>query len=134
MKKGQITLTGSGPLQLEEDVDCPLPEPTDEQVGIVRQVGAAVKAYLSAAEALLVGKYAHLQDWAPPHLRAPGNVLVACCADGVVIRYEPKATEKHYFIGWFPGKLPEVASLLSQKVVRCRSSGDDPSESPEAGI
>lgn len=119
LKIGQVTFTGASPMQLAEHFEQRTSTLSDEQQSTVGQVGATVKAYLNAAKELLKDKYAHIKDWAPMHLAEPGNVLVACCQDGVVIRYELKTDKTLVCAAWLTEGLPEVASLLSQRIVQC---------------
>lgn len=133
MKKGQVILTGDRPMQIFEAVDQDIPGVSDEQKGVLRQVGATVKAYLKTAEELLNGKYAHLKDWVPVHLANPGKVLVACCPNGVVIRYESGLEKPSIFVAWFSEDLPEVSSLLSQNLIHCYSDRNYTSTIPATG-
>ena len=139
MQKGLVTFTGDKPLELTEltdDAAQDVPGPSDEQERITRQVGPIIKAYLKAAEELLNGKYAHIKDLAPIHLADPGNVLVACCSDGVVIRYERKADQEdplRVFSAWMPESMPEAASLLSQRIIHCYPDRNYTSTIPTTG-
>jgi hypothetical protein len=90
LRSMQISFTGNGSMSLEPDVAHKESSTTREQKHTVRRLGAAIKAYLSAARDLLGKKYAHIRGWAPAHLAEPGNVLVVCCRDGAVVRYEKK--------------------------------------------
>ncbi|MEW6688321.1 MAG: Shedu anti-phage system protein SduA domain-containing protein [Pseudomonadota bacterium] len=51
-------------------------------------IGAALKAYRDAASELLKGKYAALEAVAPTQLRDRGNIFVAKCRDGILVRYD----------------------------------------------
>jgi hypothetical protein len=119
MKKADIKFELNSPMEFYDRLDqdgCTLRE--EEQV-IVDRVGAAVKAYLNAAQDALNGKYAHLKEYAPTHLAQPGNVLAVCCPDGVVVRYERRTDQMRIFIGWMSDSIATVASQLSQNVIHC---------------
>jgi hypothetical protein len=55
---------------------------------------ASLAAYGKAAKALLDGQYATERELAPTHLRAPGHIYVACCTDGVIVRYDVSCGEE----------------------------------------
>jgi hypothetical protein len=94
MKKGKITFNAKGLIEIADDSETDISQLNEDQRAIVRQLGETVNAYLTVAEELLNGKYAHLKNWTPIHLAEPGNVLVASCLDGVVIRYERRVDKK----------------------------------------
>ncbi len=131
-KQGKISFAGADPMVLSEVPGLhDLEDPTEEQKAVFDAVGNTVVAYMRAAKDLLEGKLTHLKGWAPPHLANPGNVLVACCSEGIVIRYETKSENPQRTIaGWMPYSLTETASMLSQKLLRIRR---DPADSPPTG-
>src|SRR5690349_17030122 len=88
MKKAAFTLSGDRPVELVDTGE--VVTPNDDDARRCDQVSKTVKSYLTAAEQLVNGKYAHLREITPAHLANPGNVLVVCGSEGVVIRYEPK--------------------------------------------
>lgn len=133
MKTGRLTLAGDNPMQIEEVVDQNISQLTGKQQETVEQVGRTVKAYRKAAEDLLQGKYAHLKDLAPAHLADPGDILVGCCLDGVVIRYDRKKDTTRVVAGWMSQGLPEVVSLLSQGLVQCYANTNYTSTIPTTG-
>ena len=90
VKRGQVFFTGEQPMQLTEADHDDTSALTADQERTIRLVGKPVQDYLKAAKSLLAQKYSHLKDLAPQHLVDPGNVLVACCPGGAVIRYERK--------------------------------------------
>ena len=124
IRKVQITFTDNSPLQITDSVESDTAGLSDEQQSIVQQLGATLKSYRAAAKELLSGKYAHLRDWAPTHLADPGNVLVICCPDGVAIRFENKTDKVRLIAGWMSDSLPEVASMLSQRLIQCHTNRD----------
>ena len=108
---------------------------TAQQEAILESVGSTIAAYLKATKALLTGKLSGIVDLAPPHLSGPGNVLVACCTDGVVIRYELKSDDQPKIISaWMNGTLPEVAATVSQNIIRCHPDTDYQSTVATSGI
>ncbi|MGH7900551.1 MAG: hypothetical protein ACRENZ_02320, partial [Thermodesulfobacteriota bacterium] len=133
MKKGQITFTGDRPMQLDDCIEQDAASLSETQQVFVDQIGATIKEYLKASDELLSGKYAHLKDWAPVHLADRGNVLIVCCPDGVVVRFERKAGEKRVFAGWMPDGLPQVALLLSHNVIHCYADRSYTSTIPTTG-
>jgi hypothetical protein len=133
IKKDKIIFNTSYPMDLPDSIESDNSALSEDQQQIVRQVAETIHTYLVAAEELLEGKYTHLKDWAPIHLANSGNVLVACCPDGVVIRYERKVDQKRVVGGWFPETLPQVASVVSQSVVHCYTERHYTSAIPTAG-
>lgn len=118
-KKGIIKFIEDNPLEISHDAENENGEPNEEQKIIILQVVKTMKAYINAAENLLNDKYAHVKDLTPTYLVEPGKILVACCSEGVVIRYEHKSDKAQFIGGWFSGNLPQVASQLSQGLIQC---------------
>lgn len=121
MKVGQISFTGSNPMELTEVIN--------EQSGKTKnlpedalQIGATIKAYLNATQQLLAEKYVHLQDIVPNHLLNPGNVLIANCSDGVVIRYEPKNESLRTFVAVTDDSFSNLAYQCSQQLICCQKN------------
>src|SRR3989449_8833792 len=131
-KKSQITFTADLPLQIA-DLNIEPTEPMPDQArNMVQQVAPTVKAYLDGIKELLEGPYKQLRDIAPTYLSDRGNVLGACCENGVVIRYEPKAETRKIIGGWFPGYVSKTAALISQNLVHCHAE-NLPAELPPTG-
>lgn len=122
IKKGQVSFTGDKPMQVTDTEDDDTSDLTPEQERTISLLGKAVDEYLKATKDLLNGKYAHLKEVAPEYLADPGNVLVACCAGGVVIRYEKKVESSRVMAAWLSEDLPELASMLSQRLIQCHPS------------
>jgi antiviral defense system Shedu protein SduA len=121
-KKGQLTLEGANPMSFVEVNEGPSEPWSPQQEAIVDAVSSAVKSYLKNTETLASEKYAHLRDKIPEYLSNPGQVLVAVCNDGVVIRYEKKIrTERKLAITVMRQGIAEVAALLSQNLVHIQS-------------
>lgn len=134
---GKITFTQGLPIEVSEESEQSIGyQLTEDQKRIVHQVGSTVKAYLKAAEELLNDKYASIKHWAPVHLRDCGNVLVACCEDGVIIRYDQKIREekKGILTAWFMENLPQLAPAISQSVVFCHNDKNFSSSIPTNGV
>lgn len=129
-KVRQIKFSGNNPMETDGGTDEEIPELTDGQKRMLRQMSATVKAYIKAAKELLEGKYAGIRDLAPIHLADPGNVLVTCCQDGVVIRYERKTEEERILTVWSPIQIP----MLSQNVIHCYQDIDYPIDTKHCGI
>jgi hypothetical protein len=108
---------------------------TSEQVTFVNAVSASIKAYLKATESLSSGQYAHLRDAIPAYLADPGNVLIAICSDGVVVRYERKVDEeRHLLFVLLPQSIETGAAILSQNLVHIASPEAPLPESQEFGV
>jgi hypothetical protein len=138
MKTGSIFIGGDNPMHLVENGEPAARQLTEEEQQVGRRVTGTLKAYLNAAEELLADQYAHLRELAPLHLRDPGNVLVACCTDGVIVRYEKKAEttqKRRIFHGRMEeGDLPATVRLLSQGVIHCYRDSNFTSTIPTTGI
>ncbi len=106
----------------------------EAQSRLLGQIGSTLKAYIAAAQDLLNGKYAHVRDHAPQHLRHPVNVLALCCAQGLVVRYEPTSERGSVKTGWSDASIFELSRCLSEGVVHCHTSRDYTSTIPETGI
>lgn len=123
LKHGLISLVGDSPMSFTEQ-DSPLALPiSDEQKNEVGRLTDIFRAYGKASKRLLKEKYPHLLEFAPKHLADPGNILIARCIGGVVIRYEraSDAPKNKLVCGWFEGNLNQVAALLSQNLIHCHS-------------
>ncbi|MCW3101359.1 MAG: hypothetical protein JWL77_6977 [Chthonomonadaceae bacterium] len=122
-KRGELRLEGASPMRLLESDERPVAAWTPEQEFASTKVGDAVKTYIKAAEDLASGKYSHLADKIPDYMRSPGNVLVAVCADGVVVRFERKGDEdRKLAVIVVQDGIAFAAALLSQNLVYIQSS------------
>lgn len=123
----RISISGTGPMSLSETgVEMPS-RLSPEQIAFVDVIAPVVRAYIKSAKALMAGKYAHLKDVVPAHLSNPGNIFVACTEGSVVIRFEGKASEeKSLMVGWIDQDLPTTIKILSQNLVYCRRSNEEP--------
>ena len=127
MKKGRISFIGPDPmrvhdLEIEENSGL-----TPDQKATVRRVGETVREYLKTAKALAAGKYAGIKESIPDYLINPGNVLVACCPNGIVIRYEKESDSKDVITAWFPETIQDVAAQVSQYLIHCWQGSQEPS-------
>ena len=122
MKKGLISFVGDKPMQLTENANDDTPALTPEQHHTVSAMGKVIREYREAAKNLLAEKYSHLRESAPEYLADPGNIMVVCCTDGVVIRYERKLESSRIFSGWMSEDLPQVVAMLSQNLIQCYTS------------
>jgi len=121
-KKGQLKLEGANPMVLVESNDGPSEPWTPEQEAIVDAVSSAVKRYIKNTETLASGKYAHLREKIPEYMANPGNLFIAVCTDGVVIRYERKTlADRKFAITVVPHNIAEAAAMLSQNLVYIES-------------
>lgn len=134
-KKGQLRLEGASPMVFIEEEGGVPEQWTPEQDTVMKAVSACVKAYLKTAESLGEGQYAHLRDKIPAYLTDPGNVLVAVCSDGVVVRYERKTDEKRRLaVTVLPQGIATGAAILSQNLVHIASPEVPILENQEFGV
>ncbi|MFC1593253.1 hypothetical protein ACFL4C_04495, partial [Candidatus Omnitrophota bacterium] len=84
---------------------------------------------------ILDGKHSSLRDYAPLHLRQPSLVIVCCCKDGIIIRYESNPEQKKTKLGvaYTDEILSEFAPKISENVVYCRMNRDIEPDFPENG-
>ena len=95
---------------------------TPTQEALAAAVAQAVKKYITTTEYLSNNKYAHLKVKIPEYLAEPGNILMAICADGVVIRYEKRSEgEPKRFVSVFEAGIAEAAAMLSQNIIHIES-------------
>ena len=121
-KTGQLRLEGDSPMRLVEFADESIEAWTPDEEAATAAVGASIKTYIKAAESLASGKYAHLLEKIPEYMTSPGNVLVAVCSDGVVIRYERKGLEERKLIvAVIRESIADATSMLSQNLVHVQS-------------
>lgn len=121
-KKGQLRFEGADPMAVVELDDEAIAPWTPEQEVIADAVSKAIKSYITTTESLSNGKYEHLRDKIPEYLSNPGNLLIAICTDGVVIRYEKKSeVEGKKVVGVFHLGITEAASMFSQNLVHIES-------------
>jgi Domain of unknown function (DUF4263) len=124
-KNMKISFPGNSPMKFEAQLDEATQAPGTKEHKICKKLGKVVRAYLDASAELLRGKYQHLRSLAPPHLVSPGNVLVAICEEGAVIRYE-KADICKVASGIVKSDLATTIRTLSQNLIICRRAGEEP--------
>jgi len=121
LKKFQISFNRGKLSEIIYNVETNIQKPSQEAQEILKRVGATVTAYLKAVEELLSNKYAHLRQLTPIYLSNPGNVLVLCCPDGVIIRFEQKVDKKKVLCGWLPETISKASAKISENVIHCYS-------------
>lgn len=88
-------------------------------------IAQTLREYRKAARQLIEGKYATSRAHAPPHLRLPCHILVLCCPDGVIVRYDLAGDEEMKVRSAdIPDQLREAAPIFSEQVFHFP---DDPS-------
>lgn len=133
IRVGRISFSGANPMRLDTS-SSETPTLSPDQEAFLDTVALTVQAYLKAARDLLTGKYSHLRGMAPEHLAERGNVLVACCTDGIVIRHEKALDVPKTAVGWMADDLISSTAILSQNIVRCRTQGEADPTPPKNGI
>lgn len=133
-KRGRFLIRPGLPIEFDEEVaDSPLPLESPNKEWLPR-VKETVATYLRTVETLLSGRLSQQRAYAPPHLISPPNAFVACCTDGIVIRYERKSTDQQRVVtADIPESLCDLVPLLSENVVYCHKSADFKSRIPETG-
>ena len=122
-KKGLRKLEGANPMEFVPLHDEPSGTWSPDQEAAAKAVSTAIKSYLIATEAHGSGKYSSIRDKIPGYLANPGNLFMAVCADGVVIRYEKKTdAQRKWAIAVFPQGIAEAAAMLSQNLVHILSA------------
>lgn len=122
-KKGVISFVGDKPMEItDDDVIIDVPVLTSEQEHTRNIVGKAVRAYRNAANDQLSSKYSHIKEFAPVYLSDPGNIVIMCCNDGVVIRHEKKSDSPTIISGWTTNTLAQVAAFQSQNLIQCHTT------------
>ena len=118
-KKKLIVIKPGLPIEVPRESNDSMDAIPVEKEPILNKVATTVKAYLKEAENLLSGKYSSIKSFAPQHLINPGVVMIVCCDDGVIIRYDRKVEEKGIAYGWAYGSLNNLAPLISENLVHC---------------
>jgi len=134
IKKFQISFNRGKLSEINNSVVADTQKPSQEEQKIVNRVGATVKAYLKSVEELLSNKYAHLRQLTPTYLANPGKVLVLCCPDGVIIRFEQKIDKKQIFYGWLPETISRATAKISENVIHCHSDRNFTSTISKDGV
>ena len=123
-KAGQVTLAPGQPFTIT-DVSLP-PRLSASQRKTARQIASVIKAYLEAGHDLLSGTYSGVKELAPAHLAGPSRVLVNCCKNGVIIRYEGSQDGKdHVFVGFAKETAEQLAHRVSESVIYCVPKGTE---------
>ncbi|MCI0696805.1 DUF4263 domain-containing protein [candidate division KSB1 bacterium] len=119
IKPIKLTLSPGVSVKISEADKENILQLTEVQKATLNQLGSTIKAYLKATEELLKEKYAGIKEMAPLHLSKPGNVLIICCEDGALIRYERKQEDTRVMVAWSLEKLSQPAPQISENVVFC---------------
>lgn len=134
LKKAQISFSADLPMEISEVETGGDEAVPDKAHRMAQQVGPTIKAYLDAVKELLDRQYAQLRDIAPAYLTDPGNVLIACCEEGIIIRYERKVDKRKIVGACFPGNISTATTLISQSMVYCHPDETLPAQLPSSGI
>lgn len=126
IKPQQIRFQPGLPMEMHES-DAPQKIFTKEQLAMGKAVGSTIKSYLDTSRILLEGKLSQIKDMSPLHLRQPGFVLIFCCSDGVIIRYDSNPDNKKLKLGiaYTDESLSELANKVSENSVYCYSRPED---------
>lgn len=122
IKKGEVAFIGNKPMRFRDMADDDTSKLTPEQRSTIGLMGKVVREYREATKRLLSEKYSHLKEFVPAYLADPGNIMVACCAGGAVIRFEKKLESSKIISAWMSEDLPQVAAMLSQNLIQCYPS------------
>jgi hypothetical protein len=114
-KSGVFTISGGRPIRFSEQTEY---EGEWEPSPLARAIGITLRAHWRAARDLLAGKFANSLALAPPHLRQPCDILVVCCTDGVIVRYDVSSeTEPKVRYADLNERLRGAAPNFSEQVV-----------------
>ncbi|MEE8187160.1 MAG: Shedu anti-phage system protein SduA domain-containing protein [Nitrososphaerales archaeon] len=95
--------------------------PTHQRV-IIEGVVKVVEAYRIAISELLSTKYRQLRNSLPDFLSKSGLLMVTCCSQGIIIRYDKREIDA--VVGtWSEDKLSSLVAVLSENFVHCVSQG-----------
>ena len=114
-KRGKMVGAPGQPLQFTEQAEV---ADEVEISPLCAAVALTLRAYHKAGRELLEGKYASARALAPPHLRSPCEILVLCCPDGIIVRYD-KASQEKPKMRWseWHERLTEAAPRFSEQVI-----------------
>ncbi len=134
-KKGELRLEGANPMVLIETEGEISETWTPEQESIADAVSHAIKSYLKTTQSLASEAYAHLRDKIPAYMADPGNLLIAVCADGIVVRYEKRVHEgRKLAVTVLPHGIATGAAILSQNLVHIASPDAPLPENENFGV
>src|SRR5437660_10131549 len=113
LKSGIFIGQPGQPLRFTDEVELTT---AAESSPLCTAVALTIRAYYKAGRELLEGKYASAKAFAPPHLRSQCDMLVLCCPDGVIVRYDATSQEKPKtrWADW-PESLTEAAPRFSEQ-------------------
>ena len=85
-KKGTLLGRPGQPLEFQDVEDIDLSDVAG--ISFPTAIGRTLREYMKGSQTLLEGKYAGQKELAPPHMRAPCNIFVVRCNDGILVRYD----------------------------------------------
>ena len=131
-KPYQLKFQPGLPMELTEMEAHPV-ELSKDQLKMGHAVASTIKSYLNAAHDLLENKLGNIKDISPLHLSNPGFVLVLCCSDGIIIRYDsnPDHNELKIGIGYTDERVTDLASKISENTVYCYDNREEERHPPE---
>jgi hypothetical protein len=120
--RGRLEIQPGQPIKIAERAQISDPKPLSP---LCKAMGATLKAYMKAGRDLVDGEFAHVRELAPPQLRAPCQVYVLCCPDGVLVRYDSAEGDDDLKVrsADFPESLAKVVPPFSDYLVH---APDDP--------
>lgn len=134
-KKGELRFEGTNPMVLVEASGEINETWTPEQERIAIAVSEAIKTYLKITKSLATEKYVDLSEKIPGYMADPGNLLIAVCTDGIVVRYERKVHEERKLaVTVLPQGIASGAALLSQNLVHIASPDASLPENENFGV
>jgi hypothetical protein len=118
-KKGVIKIEGTDPVSfVEKDSEINSYSWTPEQDDLAKAVLLSITKYIESTKNAISSKFMHLKGLVPEYLSNPGNLIIAVCNDGVVIRYEKKEQEDfRRIVSVVPQSIVDVTALLSQNLI-----------------
>lgn len=135
--KGLVHISPGKPMALVPTEDISKLKLKPEQQELHNAIGKSMRAYIDTIKELLDGKYAHLKEYAPRHLRDSTNILAVCCQDGIIVRYdinpahqEPKPSVA---VGYAKETISQLTPVISESVVYCHPDKNFKSLIPEKG-
>ena len=137
IKKFNLLVESGKPIQWIDDTKS-APTNASDDVGLSSAIGKTLKAYRESVKTLLNGKYQHLKELAPAHMRTPGNATALLCLDGIFVRYDVADDAKPKVRVASTGKtLAEIAPAFSDNVFHFPSDPNNyipPDTGPRIGL
>ena len=107
-----------------------------EQETLSKAVAYTIREYITAARKLLDSKYASIKAFAPRHLREADVVLMICCTDGIIIRYDVtgRNDKPSFNSGCIDQTLSQFAPTVSESVIYCHPDKNFEAHAPDTGV